>query len=180
MLLLLSAPIDEIKLTIKNIKQNKTIGIIIKDVFLIFFLSLILSKKGSSIKNDENAPNWLKMDVVHVFIDVFFNRGKRWRKSVYLIDNSIINTDNKDEMVTLIIVVIKTLLNPFLDIKSAVPTKNNSEYQIGVLIKIFVWIALELTVADSIQANIRHIENINKNKFPKCFPRAVWHTSLKL
>ena len=41
----------------KNIKQNKTIGIIISDVFFRFFLSLILFKKGSNIKNDENEPS---------------------------------------------------------------------------------------------------------------------------
>ena len=151
----------------KNIKQNKTIGIIISDVFFRFFLSLILFKKGSNIKNDENEPI---IDVVHVFIETFFNIGRRCRKLVYFIDNNIITIDSIDSILTLIIVVIKTLLNPFLDINKAVPIKNNSEYQIGVFMNMFVCIELELTVAHSIHASTRHRENMNKNKFPKCLP----------
>lgn len=173
MLPLLSAPIDEIKLTIKNIKQNKTKGIVINDIFLRLILSSILFKKGSNTKNDDNAPIWLKMDDVHIVIFVSFNIGSKWRKLVYLIERTPIKTAKADAIETLTIDVIKTLLKPFLDIKSVVPIKNINEYQIGVPINIFVWIALELTEAHSMQINISPIEKISKNKFPRGFPRAL-------
>ena len=102
-----------------------------------------------------------------MFIETFFNIGRRCRKLVYFIDNNIITIDSIDSILTLIIVVIKTLLNPFLDINKAVPIKNNSEYQIGVFMNMFVCIELELTVAHSIHASTRHRENMNKNKFHK-------------
>ena len=105
-----------------------------------------------------------------MFIETFFNIGRRCRKLVYFIDNNIITIDSIDSILTLIIVVIKTLLNPFLDRNKAVPIKNNSEYQIGVFMNMFVCIELELTVAHSIHASTRHRENMNKNKFPKCLP----------
>ena len=157
----------------KNIEQNKTIGIVINDTFLILFLSSILFKKGSKVKNDDNAPIWLKIDDVHIFAFVFFNIGSKRSKSVYLIERIPIKTARADAIETLTTAVIKTLLKPFFDIKSAVPIKNISEYQIGVSINIFVWIALELTEADSIQINISPIEKIIKNKFPMGFPRVL-------
>lgn len=138
MLPLLSDPIDEIKLTIKNIKQNKTKGIVINDTFLRLFLSSTLLKKGSNVKNDDNAPIWLRIDDVHIDTFVFFNIGSKRRKSVYLIERIPIKTARADAMETLTIAVIKTLLKPFLDIKRAVPIKNINEYQMGVFINIFV------------------------------------------
>lgn len=157
----------------KNIKQNRTSGIVINDTFLRLFLSSTLFRKGSNTKNEDNAPTWLRIDDVHIVTFVFLSIGSKRRRSVYLIERIPIRTANADAIETLTTAVIKTLLKPFLDIKSVVPIKNTNEYQIGVAINMFVWIALELTEADSMQINTSPIEKITKNKVPRGFPRAV-------
>lgn len=157
----------------KNTRQNKTKGIVINDTFLRLILSSILFKNGSNIKNDDNAPIWLKIDDIHMVPVVSFNIGSKRSRSVYLIESTPIKTAKDEAILILTIDVIKTLLKPFLDIKSVVPIKNTKEYQIGVPINMFVWIALELTEADSIQTKIRPIEKTTKNKVPRGFPRVI-------
>lgn len=69
--------------------------------------------------------------------------------------------------------IISMLLNLFLPIKNTVTMKNKRQYHIGVLENIFTFMEEALKEADSTQINIRVIENINRYRLPKGFPRTM-------